>query len=169
MRKTALPISFDRVCRPSAIVRVVPLYQMCGRVAYLHVAFSCLIANILWILKGFFCMNPVSVPPPLSSHSVCYFSLLSPQSLLSFSLSPCPLSLLYHCSSPPPIPPPESPPSVSPGSDGVIFVWVAVTVPDWQCDPADIQELGEGTGDTVRAEWTVDRWRQWPRGSQRLP
>jgi len=34
------------VHRPSAIVRVAPLYQMCGRVAHLHVAFPCHIAKV---------------------------------------------------------------------------------------------------------------------------
>ena len=42
---------------------------MCRRVAYLHVAFSCRIAmqrfvKSLWILKGFFCMNPEWVTEP---------------------------------------------------------------------------------------------------------
>ena len=55
--KNALPISFDRVRRPSAAVRVVPLYQMGRRVAYLCVAFPCHIAKVH--KKGFFCMNPV--------------------------------------------------------------------------------------------------------------
>ena len=35
---------------------------MCGRVAYLHVAFPCHIAKVcekLWILNRFFCTNPV--------------------------------------------------------------------------------------------------------------
>ena len=36
----------DRVCWPSAVVRVAPLYQMCGRVVYLHVAFPCHIARV---------------------------------------------------------------------------------------------------------------------------
>ena len=111
----------------------------------------------------------LSAPPPPPLHSLfCLSASPPPLSLLTFSL--CPLSLLCH----PPPPPPTPhflvcPPSVSPGRDWVIFACVAVTVPDWQCDTADIQELGEGTGDPDRAEWTVDRWRQWPRGSQRLP
>ena len=44
--KNALPISFDRVRQPSAAVRVVPLYQMGRRVAYLCVAFPCHIAKV---------------------------------------------------------------------------------------------------------------------------
>ena len=44
IKKNALPVSFDWQCQPSATVRVAPLYWMCGRVAYLHVAFPCHIA-----------------------------------------------------------------------------------------------------------------------------
>ena len=48
-----LSILTDRVRRPSAPVRVAPLYQMCRRVAYLHVAFPRHIASIM---LGF-CVN----------------------------------------------------------------------------------------------------------------
>ena len=44
VKKYTLPISSE--CRPSATVRVVPLYQMCGRVAYLCVAFLRHIAKV---------------------------------------------------------------------------------------------------------------------------
>ena len=36
----------DRVHQPLAIVRVAPLYQMCGRVAYLHDAFLYHVAKV---------------------------------------------------------------------------------------------------------------------------
>ena len=42
--KNALPISFDRW--PLATVKVVPLYWVCGRVAYPCVAFPCHIAKV---------------------------------------------------------------------------------------------------------------------------
>ena len=69
-----LSVLFERVRWPLATVRVAPLYRMCGRVAYLCAAFPHHIASImpgfvkkfvkwfvksLWILKGFFCTNPV--------------------------------------------------------------------------------------------------------------
>ena len=41
-----LSVLTDRVCQPSATVRVAPLYWMCGRVAYLHVAFPCHVAKV---------------------------------------------------------------------------------------------------------------------------
>ena len=41
-----LSVLTDRVCRLSATVRVAPLYQMCGRVACLHVTFLCHPANV---------------------------------------------------------------------------------------------------------------------------
>ena len=45
--KHAFPMSFDRLnARPLAIIRVAPLYLMCGRVEYLHVAFPCHIAEV---------------------------------------------------------------------------------------------------------------------------
>ena len=56
-----LSVLTDRVCQPSATVRVAPLCQMCGRVCV--PSFCCTIlqsfVKCLWILKGFFCMNPV--------------------------------------------------------------------------------------------------------------
>ncbi len=41
-----LSVLTDRVHQPLATVRVAPLYQMCGRVAYLHVAFLPHIAKV---------------------------------------------------------------------------------------------------------------------------
>ena len=41
-----LSVLTDRVHWPSAIVRVTPLYRMCERVAYLHVAFLLRIAKV---------------------------------------------------------------------------------------------------------------------------
>ena len=57
----------DKVHQPLATVRVVPLYQMCGRVAYLCVAFFApwpilqRFVKSLSILNGFFCMHPVGI------------------------------------------------------------------------------------------------------------
>ena len=45
-RPHLLSVLTDRVCQPSATVRVAPLYWMCGRVAYLHVAFPCHTAKV---------------------------------------------------------------------------------------------------------------------------
>ena len=51
----------DRVCWPLATLR--PLYWMCGRIAYLHVAFLCHIAKVcekfVNFERIFFCTNPV--------------------------------------------------------------------------------------------------------------
>ena len=41
-----LSVLTDRVHWPSATLRVAPLYRMCGRVAYLCVAFPCHIAKV---------------------------------------------------------------------------------------------------------------------------
>ena len=41
-----LSVLTDRVRQPLATARVAPLYWMCGRVAYLHVAFPCHIAKV---------------------------------------------------------------------------------------------------------------------------
>ena len=52
----------DWVRRPSPTVKVAPLYQMCGRVVYLHVAFRRILQGFVksvWILKGIFGTNPV--------------------------------------------------------------------------------------------------------------
>ena len=52
--KNALPISFDyRVHCPSATVRVLPLWWMCGRVVYLCVAFPCHIAMVCEMFVNF--------------------------------------------------------------------------------------------------------------------
>ena len=54
----------DKVHQLLATVRVVPLYQMCGRVAYLCAAFCPILQRFvksLWILNGFFCTNPVLI------------------------------------------------------------------------------------------------------------
>ena len=59
-----LSVLTDRVHQPLATVRVVPLYQMCGRVAYLHVAFLPHIAKVCEKFMNFewiFCTNPVCV------------------------------------------------------------------------------------------------------------
>ena len=48
-----LSVLTDRVCRPSTAVRVAPLYQMCGRVASLHVAFPHHIAKVCKFWKDF--------------------------------------------------------------------------------------------------------------------
>ena len=62
IRKTHfLSVLIDRVRRPLATVRVAPLYWLCGRVAYLHVAFPCHIGKVcefwkdfsVWILLNF--------------------------------------------------------------------------------------------------------------------
>ena len=75
-----LSVLTDRMHWPSATLRVAPLYRMCRSVAYLCVAFPCHIAKSewkVWILKGFFCTNPVRQQP-------CF---LSPGSSLRW---PCP-------------------------------------------------------------------------------
>ena len=46
IRTHFLSVLTDRVHWPSAPVRVAPLYQMCGRVAYLHIAFPCHSAKV---------------------------------------------------------------------------------------------------------------------------
>ena len=70
--KNALPIRLSKGCvklqRTHCLsVRVVSLYQMCRIVVYLHVDFPSIRAILqvcqvlwksLWILNGFFCMNP---------------------------------------------------------------------------------------------------------------
>ena len=56
-----LSVLTDRVCWPSAIVRVTPLYWMCGRVAYLCVAFPHHIAKVCEKFVNFkriFCRSP---------------------------------------------------------------------------------------------------------------
>ena len=63
---TFLSVLTDRVHWPSVIVRVTPLYWMCERVVYLHVAFLHHIhaANVCEKCvncERIFCMNPVCV------------------------------------------------------------------------------------------------------------
>ena len=89
-----LSVLFDRVHRPSATVRVAPIYRMCRRVGNFVLFFcailwaSCLVLwKSLWILKGFFCTNPVithdghhsnSLSVPLSKNTwqlLCHGSL----------------------------------------------------------------------------------------------
>ena len=64
IRMHCLSVLTGRVHRPSATVRVAPLYRMCGRVAYLHVAFPChsakvceKIVNFEWIFLDKPCYN----------------------------------------------------------------------------------------------------------------
>ena len=45
-RTLFLSVLTDKVCQPKVRVRVAPLYWMCGRVVYLHVAFPCHIAKV---------------------------------------------------------------------------------------------------------------------------
>ena len=67
----------DKVHQPLSTVRVVPLYQMCGRVAYLCVAFLPHIAKVcekfvnFWM--DFFCTNPAiaSLSPDGNTLALC--------------------------------------------------------------------------------------------------
>ena len=78
-RMRFLSVLTDRVCRPLATVRVAPLYQMCGRVACLHVAFLCHIANVCEFWKDFSVrtLDSLISCPVSETIQSCYSMLLS--------------------------------------------------------------------------------------------
>ena len=85
-----LSVLTDRVCWPSATVRVAPLYQMCGRVAYLHVAFPSHIAKVCEKFVNFeriflyepWCLSKVTVRDNVSLPSHAHLLHLQLEMLL---------------------------------------------------------------------------------------